>query len=69
LKLYRFEALINSRETVSVIVVASDELSAFEAAELELEKAYLKLPVIEELSLIDTKTIRKKAGFVINSQE
>jgi c-di-GMP-binding flagellar brake protein YcgR len=67
LKLYRFEALINSSENVSIIVVASDELSAFETAELELEKNYLKLPVIEELSLIDTRTIRKKAGFVINS--
>jgi hypothetical protein len=67
LKLYRFEALINSSENVSIIVVASDELSAFEAAELELEKTYLKLPIIEELSLIDTRAIRKKAGFVINS--
>ncbi|WP_179298886.1 DUF3906 family protein [Evansella halocellulosilytica] len=69
MKLYRFEAVINKEEHVHIVIAADGESTAFDAAEVELEKGYLKMPVIEELSLIETRRIGKKAGFVLRSQE
>ncbi|MCE7791141.1 DUF3906 family protein [Salipaludibacillus sp. CUR1] len=63
--LYRFEARINQEEDVSIVVAADNETDAFDAAEIELEKYYLKTPLIEELSLIETRKISRKTGFVI----
>ncbi|WP_096440071.1 DUF3906 family protein [Alteribacter populi] len=68
MKLYRFEALINKEENVHIVVAADGEAAAFHAAEVELERDYLKTPLIEELSLIETKKIGRKAVFVLKSQ-
>ncbi|MBM7096966.1 DUF3906 family protein [Bacillus sp. H-16] len=69
MKLYRFEATINKKDPVHIVVAAQDESTAFETAEVELEKVYLKMPVIEDLSLIETRRLGKKAGFVLRNQE
>ncbi|EEL51521.1 MULTISPECIES: DUF3906 family protein [Bacillus cereus group] len=66
--LYRFEAvLVNG--VVPVVVVAQSEEQAFRLVEVELEKYFLPLPEVKEISLHEKKKIRKGAGFVIHEQE
>ncbi|MBG9686322.1 DUF3906 family protein [Bacillus mycoides] len=63
--LYRFEAiLVNS--IVPIVVVAQSEEQAFKLAEIELEKHFLPLPEVKEISLFEKKKIRKGAAFVIH---
>ncbi|GLV64069.1 hypothetical protein Bmyc01_27390 [Bacillus mycoides] len=63
--LYRFEAvLVNS--IVPIVVVAQSEEQAFRLAEIELEKHFLPLPEVKEISLFEKKKIRKGAAFVIH---
>ncbi|MDA1680678.1 DUF3906 family protein [Bacillus cereus group sp. TH152-1LC] len=63
--LYRFEAvLVNS--IVPIVVVAQSEEQAFKLAEMELEKYFLPLPEVKEISLFEKKKIRKGAAFVIH---
>ncbi|MFA2691205.1 DUF3906 family protein [Bacillus mycoides] len=63
--LYRFEAvLVNS--IVPIVVVAESEEQAFKLAEIELEKHFLPLPEVKEISLFEKKKIRKGAAFVIH---
>ncbi|MGG0260844.1 DUF3906 family protein [Bacillus mycoides] len=63
--LYRFEAvLVNSM--VPIVVVAQSEEQAFKLAEIELEKHFLPLPEVKEISLFEKKKIRKGAAFVIH---
>lgn len=68
MRLYRFEARINREQDVAIVVVAENEEKAFDAAEIELEKSYLKTPNIEELSLMDTRIVNKQAAFVIGHE-
>lgn len=65
MRLYRFEAKINREQDVAIVVVAESEAEAFDVAEIELEQSYLKTPIIEELSLMDTRIVNKHAAFVI----
>ncbi|MED0970309.1 DUF3906 family protein [Bacillus paramycoides] len=63
--LYRFEAvLVNS--VVPIVVVAQSEEQAFKLAEMELEKYFLPLPEVKEISLYEKKKIQKGAAFVIH---
>ncbi|PFJ18864.1 hypothetical protein COD67_13430 [Bacillus cereus] len=63
--LYRFEAvLVNT--IVPIVVVAQSEEQAFKLAEVELEKHFLRLPEVKEISLFEKKKIRKGAAFVIH---
>ncbi|HDR4864335.1 TPA: DUF3906 family protein [Bacillus cereus] len=63
--LYRFEAvLVNS--IVPIVVVAESEEQAFKLAEIELEKHFLPLPEVKEISLFEKKKIRKGGAFVIH---
>ncbi|MGH0427106.1 DUF3906 family protein [Bacillus pretiosus] len=63
--LYRFEAvLVNS--IVPIVVVSQSEEQAFKLAEIELEKHFLPLPEVKEISLFEKKKIRKGAAFVIH---
>jgi hypothetical protein len=66
--LYRFEVLINN-EVVHVVIVAENEEQAFRLVDVELEKYFLKMPEIEEITLYEVKKIRKSGGFVIQGQE
>ncbi|WP_242314749.1 DUF3906 family protein [Bacillus cereus group sp. BfR-BA-01355] len=63
--LYRFEAVLVS-DIVPIVVVAQSEEQAFKLAEIELEKHFLPLPEVKEISLFEKKKIRKGAGFVIH---
>ncbi|ACK97461.1 MULTISPECIES: DUF3906 family protein [Bacillus] len=63
--LYRFEAVLVS-DIVPIVVVAQSEEQAFKLAEIELEKHFLPLPEVKEISLFEKKKIRKGAAFVIH---
>ncbi|EEK79717.1 DUF3906 domain-containing protein [Bacillus cereus] len=63
--LYRFEAIL-ANNIVPIVVVAQSEEQAFKLAEIELEKHFLPLPEIKEISLFEKKKIRKSAAFVIH---
>lgn len=64
--LYRFEAVLVSDIVPIVVVVAQSEEQAFKLAEIELEKHFLPLPEVKEISLFEKKKIRKGAAFVIH---
>lgn len=66
--LYRFEAVL-AHKVIPVVVVAQSEEQAFRLVEVELEKYFLPLPEVKEISLYEKKKIRKSAAFVIDEQE
>lgn len=61
--LYQFNVRLVD-DALTVIVVAKDEEKAFVTAEMEVEKHFLKLPKIKEITLIEKKPIRASGGFV-----
>ncbi|MFD6506765.1 MULTISPECIES: DUF3906 family protein [Bacillus] len=63
--LYRFEAVL-ANSVVPIVVVAQSEEHAFKLAEIELEKHFLPLPEVKEISLFEKKKIRKGAAFVVH---
>ena len=63
--LYRFEAVLEN-SIVPIVVVAESEEKAFNMAEIELEKHFLPLPEVKEISLFEKKKIRKGGAFVIH---
>ncbi|MGE7882420.1 DUF3906 family protein [Bacillus sp. NPDC094077] len=63
--LYRFEAVL-ANNIVPIVVVAQSEEQAFKLAEIELEKHFLPLPEVKEISLFEKKKVRKSAAFVIH---
>ena len=65
MELYRFEAVL-ANNIVPIVVVAQSEEQAFKLAEIELEKHFLPLPEVKELSLFEKKKIRKGAAFVVH---
>ncbi|MEH7185836.1 DUF3906 family protein [Bacillus toyonensis] len=65
MELYRFEAVL-ANNIVPIVVVAQSEEQAFKLAEIELEKHFLPLPEVKEVSLFEKKKIRKGAAFVVH---
>ncbi|MEK4199911.1 DUF3906 family protein [Cytobacillus sp. FSL K6-0265] len=63
--LYRFELSLVNKEIPAVIVADSDD-EAFTQLDIELEKYYLKLPEINEVTLREKKRITKKVGFILD---
>jgi hypothetical protein len=68
MNLYRFEVTTDKFVTKVVIAANTDE-QAFELVEIELEKYFLALPEIRDISLYEKKKIRSGAGFVLHEQE
>ncbi|MCM3760412.1 DUF3906 family protein [Alkalihalobacillus oceani] len=62
--LYKFEVDLADK-SVTVIVAADSEEAAFTAAEQEVEKCFLKLPEIGEITLLEKKPLRKTAAFMV----
>lgn len=68
MNLYRF--LVKTKEkSIPVIIAADHEEKAFLQVEAELEKHYLKVPEIEEITLYEKKKIRKSQGYVIDLEQ
>jgi hypothetical protein len=62
--LYRFEVTAYD-DTIYVVIAAKDDEQAFRLVEVELEKHFLKVPDIIDISLHEKKPIRHGGGFVI----
>ncbi|OLO42785.1 hypothetical protein BTR23_01940 [Alkalihalophilus pseudofirmus] len=62
--LFRFEVTLEDT-VVTVIVAAKEEEAAFNLAEIEVEKEYLKLPKIKEVVLVEKKPVRTGTGFMV----
>lgn len=68
MELYRFEVTTEA-EVIPVVIVADSEEKAFRAVEIELEKYFLRLPSIRDITLYEKKRIQSSAGFVIYETE
>ncbi|QOS89485.1 DUF3906 family protein [Peribacillus sp. JNUCC41] len=68
MNLYRFEVTIKEKPIHVIIVTDSDE-KAFELVDIELEKHYLKLPEVDDISLYEKRKIKNGAGFVLSEFE
>ena len=66
MNLYRFEVTVND-EVIQVIIAAENEDAAFQLVDIELEKKYLKTPVIRDITLYEKKKIGAGNGFVISN--
>ncbi|PEJ56975.1 hypothetical protein CN692_15475 [Bacillus sp. AFS002410] len=63
--LYRFEATIQSR-VVPIVILASDDEKAFKLVDTELEKFYVKKPVVKDLLMYEKKKVNQSGGFVLD---
>ncbi|SFS71196.1 DUF3906 family protein [Marininema halotolerans] len=68
MQLYRFEAVIEG-EVIHIIIAAQSDEEAFQYVDIELEKHYLRMPEVEELSLYEKRRIQKGGGYVLQGQE
>jgi hypothetical protein len=66
--LYRFE-VTTSEDVIYVVIAAQNEEQAFQLVEVELERYFIKVPEIQEVTLYEKKKIGKGTGFVICEQE
>ncbi|MEE3952482.1 DUF3906 family protein [Peribacillus frigoritolerans] len=68
MNLYRFEVTIKEKP-IHVIIVADSDEKAFELVDIELEKHYLKMPEVNDISLYEKRKIKNGAGFVLSEFE
>jgi Protein of unknown function (DUF3906) len=68
MNLYRFEVTIKDKP-IHVIIVADSDEKAFELVDIELEKHYLKMPEVDDISLYEKRKIKNGAGFVLSEFE
>lgn len=66
--LYRFEAVLVS-DIVPIVVVAQSEEQAFKLAEIELEKHFLPLPEVKEISLFEKRRFEKVRHLLFMSRD
>jgi hypothetical protein len=67
MNLYRFEVTTKAH-VIYVIIAAKDDEQAFRLVEIELEKHFLKIPDIIDISLFEKKKIGRGNGFVVYSE-
>ncbi|MBD8135562.1 DUF3906 family protein [Peribacillus frigoritolerans] len=68
MNLYRFEVTIKEKP-IHVIIVADSDEKAFDLVDIELEKHYLKMPEVDDISLYEKRKIKNGAGFVLSEFE
>ncbi|MDP9740960.1 UNVERIFIED_ORG: hypothetical protein QFZ59_002790 [Bacillus sp. B2I3] len=68
MNLYRFEVTIK-KKPIHVIIVADSDEKAFDLVDIELEKHYLKMPEVDDISLYEKRKIKNGAGFVLSEFE
>ncbi|MGM7682303.1 DUF3906 family protein [Cytobacillus sp. Hm23] len=64
MNLYKFEVKINE-EVVDVVIASKSDDEAFRYVEIELEKHFLSMPDIDDITLYEKKIIRNGSGFVL----
>ncbi|MGC4376160.1 DUF3906 family protein [Fictibacillus sp. Mic-4] len=65
MNLYRFEVVFKTG-SANVVIAAENDESAFSQVEVELEKHFLKVPEVKEISLYEKKKIKEATGFVFS---
>jgi len=65
MNIYRI-MVVTDQGQAHVIVVASNDEAAFRIAQIEVEKHYIKLPVIKDLVMYERKKIGNGGGYVID---
>lgn len=68
MNLYRFEITIDG-QLLHAVVAAEDDETAFHLVDVELEKQFLKIADVQNVSLYERKKIHKGAGFVLSTFE
>ncbi|WP_409299928.1 DUF3906 family protein [Peribacillus sp. SCS-155] len=68
MNLYRFEVAL-AEGPIHVIIAAENDDAAFRLVDIELEKHYLSMPDVKDVSLYEKKKIRKGTGFVLSQLE
>jgi hypothetical protein len=68
MNLYRFEATIENK-VVHVIVAAENEESAFNQVDIEIERNFVKIPEVTDVTLYEKRVIKQAAGYVLSSNE
>ncbi|PQD94804.1 DUF3906 domain-containing protein [Pradoshia eiseniae] len=66
--LYRFEVCLKEKDVMAIIAAANDE-EAFKHLDVELEKFYLHMPEIVDVTLREKKRIGKNTGFILDEDE
>lgn len=66
--LYRFEVSLHDKDVTAVVVADHDEI-AFQQVDMELEKFYLSIPEIKDITLREKKRITKSSGFILDEDE
>ena len=66
--LYRFDVNLGKKDVVAIISAENDE-AAFLHLEVELEKVYLRLPDVQEITLREKKRLTKRAGYILDEDE
>lgn len=68
MNLYRFEVTINNKLHHAVVAALDDE-TAFRLVDVELEKQFINMADVQNVSLYEKKKIHKGAGFVMSKFE
>ncbi|MGE7765677.1 DUF3906 family protein [Peribacillus sp. NPDC096540] len=68
MNLYRFEVTIKE-ELIHVIIAADSDEKAFQLVDIELEKRFLKMPEVDDISLYEKRKINNGAGYVLSEFE
>ena len=68
MNLYRFEVTIDT-EVVHVIVAAENEEVAFKQVDIEIERHFVKIPEVSDVTLYEKRIFKHAAGFVISRNE
>ncbi|AOH55086.1 DUF3906 family protein [Peribacillus muralis] len=68
MNLYRFEVTIDD-DPIHVVIVADSDEKAFQLVDVELEKHFLKMPDVDDISLYEKKKLKNGAGFVLSQFE
>ncbi|MFF2290693.1 DUF3906 family protein [Peribacillus butanolivorans] len=68
MNLYRFEVAIKE-ELIHVIIAADSDEKAFQLVDIELEKRFLKMPEVDDISLYEKRKIKNGTGFVLSEFE
>jgi hypothetical protein len=68
MNLYRFEVTIDTG-VIHVIVAAENEEMAFKQADIEIERHFVKIPKVLDMTLYEKRVIKQAAGFVLSRNE
>ncbi|MFE4241452.1 DUF3906 family protein [Peribacillus butanolivorans] len=68
MNLYRFEVTIKD-ELIHVIIAADSDEKAFQLVDIELEKRFLKMPEVDDISLYEKRKINNGTGYVLSEFE